>query len=313
LPSAALLLGRREFLKAVAVVLAAAAAPVTAARRVWATTRGRFFTGGERATLTALCDRILPPDRDAGAATLGAPDYIERFLTAFDHGRVPFIYAGGPFSGRTPFPDNENGTISHRRPRNSFKRFIPLTRVQEIRWRAELFGSDKVRGADFNDAALGGPLRGLRDIYREGLARVNEVAQMMAGAPFAELPVVQQDAVLAMLDRPGVLRRDPRRGGTFLDRVIEQTLEGCFTVPEYGGNHRAQGWKMVGLEGDDQPLGYSIFSRRKDGYNERPDHPMTTPNPDEFPGGVLIPRPISADADALQDLIVTLTRAFENC
>src|SRR5919197_5707649 len=119
LPSAALLLGRREFLKALAVVLAAAAAPVTAARRVWATTRGRFFTGGERATLTALCDRILPPDRDAGAATLGAPDYIERFLTAFDHGRVPFIYAGGPFSGRTPFPDNDDGTISYRRQRNS--------------------------------------------------------------------------------------------------------------------------------------------------------------------------------------------------
>src|SRR5207247_1900993 len=87
------------------------------------------------------------------------------------------------------------------------------------------------------------------------------------------------DEVLAMLDRPAVLRPDPRRGDTFLDLVIEHTLEGCFAVPEYGGNHRRGGWKMIGLEGDDQPLGYSIFSRQKNDYNERADHPMTTPNP----------------------------------
>src|SRR5438128_12031762 len=103
LPSAALLLGRREFLKALAVMLAAASAPLTAGRRAWAASRGRFFTGTERATLTALCDRILPPDRDPGAAMLGAPGYIERLLTAFDHGRVPFIYAGRPLSRPTPF------------------------------------------------------------------------------------------------------------------------------------------------------------------------------------------------------------------
>src|SRR5205823_4672019 len=233
-----LLLGRRQFLKGLGVVLAALAAPATGVRRAYAAARGRFFTGHEFATLSALCDRVIPPDRDPGARALGAARYIERMLTAFDH-RVPLVFAGGPFSNRNPFPDNDDGTPSRRRPKNAFRHFIPLTRVQEIRWRAELFGSAKVPGADFNDALLG-------------------------------------------------------------------PLAGCFAPPEYGGNHRLRGWTMLDLEGDDQPLGYSIFSRAKDGYNERPDHPMSTPNPDEVSG----PRPISAAANSVQDTIIAFTRIF---
>src|SRR5262245_48002357 len=162
--SAVLLLGRREFLKALVVVLAALAAPGTGARRAYARARGRFFTREERATLEALCDRIIPPDQDPGAKELAAPAYIEGLLTAFTGG-MPRIFAGGPFSGRNPFPDFRTGTPSRRRPPNSFRHFIPLTRVQEIRWRAEIYGSDKVPGAGFNDALLGGPLTGLRDVY----------------------------------------------------------------------------------------------------------------------------------------------------
>src|SRR2546428_6036537 len=194
----ALLLGRRDFLAGLGVLLAALAAPVVGVRRAYAAARGRFFTGHEFATLSALCDRVIPPDRDPGARALGAAHYIERMLTAFDH-RVPLVFAGGPFSNRNPFPDNDDGTPSLRRPRNAFRRFIPLTRVQGLRWRAELFGSAAVPGGDFNDAALG-PLVGLRDVYRASLARVDEVARMAAGNDFVALPADQQDQVLAMLD-----------------------------------------------------------------------------------------------------------------
>jgi len=116
-----------------------------------------------------------------------------------------------------------------------------------------------------------------------------------------------------MLDAgPAAVRfaRDPRRGVTFIDLLVQHTLEGCFTPPEYGGNHRLRGWKMLGLEGDSQPLGYSIFSKAKDGYNERRGHPMSTANPDELRHGTLTPRPISADADAIQDSIVMLSGLF---
>src|SRR5437762_1379003 len=109
-----LLLGRRQFLKGLGVVLAALAAPATGVRRAYAAARGRFFTGREFATLSALCDRVIPPDQDPGARALGAARYIERMLTAFDH-RVPLVFAGGPFSNRNPFPDNDDGTPSPRR------------------------------------------------------------------------------------------------------------------------------------------------------------------------------------------------------
>ena len=310
--SAVVLLGRRQFLKALVLVIAALAAPVTGVRRTYAKARGRFFTRQERATLDALCDRIIPPDDppgpDPGARDLGAPAYIEGLLTAFA-GRVPRIFAGGPFSDRNPFPNQRTGTPSHRRPRNDFRRFIPLTRVQEIRWRAEIFGSDAVPGANFNDAALG-RLTGLQEVYRKGLARVDQIAVAMAGGAFASLPTMEQDRVLGLLGARGAFEPDPRRP-PFINVVIQHTLEGCFAAPEYGGNRRGLGWRMLGLEGDDQPLGYSLFSKAKDGYNERPDHPMSTPNPDEVVGGTVTPRPLGPEAAAIQAAIVSATTLFE--
>lgn len=300
----AVLLSRREFLKATALATAALGLPFVGVRRAWARAKGGFFTHEERATLRALTDRILPPDHDPGARALGVPEYIEAFLTAFDGAGTPHIFAGGPFSNRNPFPDNDEGRPSHKRPPDDFATFIPLSPLQAIRWRAELFGSAAVPRAAFNDGALG-PLRGLRDIYREGLATVDQAARAMKGRPFARLPHAEQDAVFDALDR--VLPHDPRRGTSFLDVVIEHTLEGAFAPPEYGGNRHLRGWRMIGLEGDDQPLGYSIFSRATNAYVERAKHPMSTPNPDELRHGKLHPRKLSADADAIEQAIFTLT------
>src|SRR5262245_1255154 len=133
LRTATVLLGRREFLKAAAVVAAALAAPVTGGvGHALAAARGRFLSRTELRTLEALCDRILPPDRDPGAKALGAADYIDRMLAMFQDG-VPALFAGGPFSNRNPFPDLRRGRPSHRRPRDSMKTFIPPTRLQELR------------------------------------------------------------------------------------------------------------------------------------------------------------------------------------
>jgi hypothetical protein len=142
---------------------------------------------------------------------------------------------------------------------------------------------------------------------------VDQVAEAVAGAPFAKLDTTQQAAVFKMLDS-GAFMPDPRRGGmTFIDLLIQHTLEGCFSVPEYGGNLRGQGWAMVGLEGDDQPLGYSIFSLATGSYVERPDHPMSTPNPDELgPGGTVVPRPLTADGKFIQNSILTTAGLFGN-
>jgi hypothetical protein len=306
--TAALLLSRRQFLRAVAVLLAAAALPLTHARRTWAAAHGRFLTRAERDTVAALADMILPPDQHAGGAALGVAEYVDGLLTAFARGRRPRVYAGGPFSGRNPFPDNRRGVPSKRRPRNAFKHFLPLSRLQELRWRAELYGSAAVPGADFNDAALGAPLVGLRDVYRAGLARVDELAQQLEGDRFARLAPDARARVFATFSADGAFPPDARRGSTFFDVILEHTIEGAFSPPEYGGNRRLAGWEMLGIEGDNQPLGFSIYSTDRGGYLERPDHPMSTPDPGDLAAdGSLAPRGLSSDAETMQRNIVTLT------
>jgi hypothetical protein len=299
-------LSRRVFLRGAGTVLAALSLPLTAVERVAAARRGDFLTRRELRTLTALCDRIIPPDDDPGAGKLGAARYIHDLLRALDR-RTPRLFAGGPFSGRNPYPDLRRGRPSRRRPRNEFQRFLPLTDLQELRWRAELFGSATVPELADLDAQRGGPLVGLRDLYRQGLARVDEIARQETGTTFVKLDAAAQDAVFAVLDDS--FPADPRRGGrTFMDLLIQHTIEGCFSAPEYGGNARGRGWKMVGLEGDSQPLGFSLYSEELGDYVERPDHPMSTPNPDEIDA----PRPLTADGLKVQESIATLAGGFND-
>src|SRR5258706_1390052 len=157
-PSVALYLGRRDFLKALGILLAALAAPALRIERAVAKARGGFFTKQERATLEALVDRILPPDDGLpGGKALGAASYVEQLLTALDHKRKPRLFAGGPFSGRNPYPDPKTGGPSRRRPKNSFKKFIPPTRLQELFWRGEIFGTPSIPDLPALDPQLGGP------------------------------------------------------------------------------------------------------------------------------------------------------------
>src|SRR6185503_8104773 len=268
----------------------ALAAPALRIERAVAKARGGFFTAPERATLEALADRILPPDDGTpGGKAFGVASFVETLLTGLDKKKKTRLFAGGPFSGRNPYPNPKTGTPSKRRPKNSFKKFMPPTRLQELFWRGEIFGTAGIPELAANDTQLGGPKKGLRDIYRESLAKVDEVAQATKGGTFVSLSAADQDAVLKMLDR-GAFAPDQRRGGTFIDLLIRHTLEGAFSPPEYGGNIDRQGWALVGLEGDVQPLGFSIFSASANGYVERADHPMSTANPDEIgPDGTLQP------------------------
>jgi hypothetical protein len=306
-------LTRRQFLFASgAVVAAASATPPRVARALALWRHERFFTDAEFATLEALVDRILPPDQDPGAKELGVAVYIERLLTTFDRGGAG-LYRGGPYSGRTPYPNNQLGIPSSRFPDDDFLRSIPPTRLQELFWRAQLYGSQAAGIPPALDAAQGGPIIGWRDLYPQGLASVDSVAVSTAGQPFAQLSTADQDRVLAQLDSPGVLPTDPRTGKTFLDIVIQHVLEGSFSAPEYGGNRKTQGWKMLGIEGDNQPLGYSIFSFELGTYRERPDHPMSTANPNELAAdGSVVPIPLTPDGLSIQQAITNATGIIDS-
>jgi hypothetical protein len=307
-------LGRRQFLKTVGALTALAMFPFTRIERAMARVRGRFFTAHERATLGALVDRVIPADQDPGASTLGAADYIESLVTALDR-RRPFIFAGGPYSNRNPYPNYVNGTPGNRRPYDHFRHFLPLTRPQQLYWQAQLFGSSTVPEMAALDAQFGAPLVGLRDVYRQGLALVDAKANQLAGADFVDLPPAMQDTVFDAVDASAPLdhRRSLTSGNSlnFIGLLIMHTLEGCFGVPEYGGNRDELGWLMLGLEGDSQPLGFSIYSTATQSYNDRPDglHPMVAPNPNE----VGAPIPLSADGQRIQNNIATLSNAVAAC
>ena len=228
-----------------------------------------FLTDDERRALAALADQVLVPDEVAGrpgGAALGAVDYVEMLLTALDYD-PPRIHAGGPYSGRQPFPDPTTGTPSDRFPTNDFAQFIPLSRVNLAAWRLYLYGSAGVEGGGPNDAVLG-PARGLRDKVREGLC-----AAITAAAPRALDSLEPSEVATVWSGLPA----------DFKDLVIDLVLEGAFAAPEYGGNRDLEGWKLIGFGGDSQPLGYSIFDETAAIYRERVEAPMTTANPGPDP------------------------------
>jgi gluconate 2-dehydrogenase gamma chain len=71
-------INRRRFFQTAAAAAAALAAACTPVRL-----RGRFLGESELATLEAICEQIIPADRDPGAAWAGAVKYIDRQLAGF--------------------------------------------------------------------------------------------------------------------------------------------------------------------------------------------------------------------------------------
>ncbi len=252
-----------------------------------------FLSADELQTLRAVTARIIPTDDQPGALEAGAANYIDRMLAvAPDESSAGMVFAGGPFSGRTPFPDTSTGTPSTNFPPDEFAVFVPLTRLQLLSWRVRLLGSAAAPGSDFNHGVLP-PVIGWRDQYRTGLASIQSHSQQMFSADFSTLTPQQQDQVLAAVD------------STFRDLVTEHTLEGMFSAPEYGGNTDTIGWKLIGYDGDSQPLGYSIFNATTMTYEERADKPNSTANPSEDFSGV-----DTATQQVLSALVRTLQPHF---
>ncbi|MDA8045761.1 MAG: gluconate 2-dehydrogenase subunit 3 family protein [Actinomycetota bacterium] len=176
-----------------------------------------WLTDGQYRIVQAVCARLIPTDQDPGATEAGVVDYIDGLLGAFSFD-PPRIWAGGPFSGRT----GGDGAFA------SFHRLGPL---DELAWRTRIEGSRGLPEREWN-----GPVRGLQEIYAEGLDRL--------GADFADAGGDEQDRRL-------------RADEEFTRQVYGHACEGMYGAPEYGGNRAGLGWAYIGFEGDVQPRGYS--------------------------------------------------------
>jgi Gluconate 2-dehydrogenase subunit 3 len=177
----------------------------------------RFFDEQQYAVVQAACARLIPTDEQPGATEAGVVDYIDGFLGAFASD-PPLIWAGGPFSGR--FGGSPGFATFHR-----------LGPRDELAWRTRIEGS-----LGIPERERLGPVVGLQEHYREGIAALGE--------DFADVDGEEQDRRL-------------REHKTFTRLLHDHACEGMYGAPEYGGNRDLVGWRNIGWDGDVQPRGYT--------------------------------------------------------
>jgi len=102
---------------------------------------------------------------------------------------------------------------------------------------------------NYIDRQLCGPLEGLRDAYRNGIAAVESSSRTLYGVAFAPLAAAQQVELLTLMEQG----RAPAESWPqissheFFNLLIDQTMQGFYGDPRHGGNRDGVSWKMLGI------------------------------------------------------------------
>jgi gluconate 2-dehydrogenase gamma chain len=103
----------------------------------------------------------------------------------------------------------------------------------------------------------------LQQLYREGVATLDRIADERFGKAFKDLEDAQQDDVIAVIAGPKPEPLAPGRRGafgtvlqsagddglSFFDTLALHTRQGFYGDPVYGGNDGRIGWKVIGFPG----------------------------------------------------------------
>jgi len=85
--------------------------------------------------------------------------------------------------------------------------------------------------------------------YRQALAALDKYCRATyAGKPFAQIPDNEKDKFLSGLEK-GQMHLEGTNGRAFFELLLQNTREGFFADPVYGGNRDMVGWKMIGYPG----------------------------------------------------------------
>jgi len=87
-----------------------------------------------------------------------------------------------------------------------------------------------------------------QEVYRTGIREANLHCVKQYGRSFDKLAVAQKDEVLRGLDE-GKIELESVRSRFFFNMLLNNTIEGFFSDPIYGGNRNKVGWKLVGFPG----------------------------------------------------------------
>jgi gluconate 2-dehydrogenase gamma chain len=87
------------------------------------------------------------------------------------------------------------------------------------------------------------------DVYRAAIAAVNRYTADAKGRAFAALATEDQDAVLTAIEKGEAELKGPVAAKAFFGLLLQNTIEGFFADPIYGGNRDMAGWTMIGFPG----------------------------------------------------------------
>ena len=86
-------------------------------------------------------------------------------------------------------------------------------------------------------------------MYRAAIKAIDAaVVRESRGGSFARLAAADQDAFLRRLEK-GDVALDGADGKAFFAQLLQNTLEGFWSDPIYGGNRDLVGWKLIGFPG----------------------------------------------------------------
>ncbi|MDB5459910.1 MAG: twin-arginine translocation pathway signal protein [Caulobacteraceae bacterium] len=87
-------------------------------------------------------------------------------------------------------------------------------------------------------------------LYRAAIKAIDDAAgRANGGKTFAKLGPAQQDALLRQLEAGQIALDGGVDAKTFFAQLLQNTLEGFFSDPIYGGNRDMAGWKLIGFPG----------------------------------------------------------------
>jgi hypothetical protein len=185
-----------------------------------------FFNLHEAATVDAIVSRLMPGDEsDPGAHEAGVVFYIDRSLSGTNLGYSLKTYTQGPF----PVIAEEPVSVTASSNRYQYD-FIDLGTGQASR-----YGYQSVLSP--------------QEVYRRGLEYVDAYAQSKHEKNFVDLTADEQDAILGEMQEDKATGFDGPSGRAFFTQLRNDTIEGMFSDPMYGGNQGLVGWKLIGYPG----------------------------------------------------------------
>jgi hypothetical protein len=185
-----------------------------------------FFNTHEAATVDAIVSRLMPGDEsDPGAHEAGVVFYIDRNLGGANLGYTLKTYTQGPF----PVISEEPVSVTASSNRNQYD-YIDLGTNQASR-----YGYQSVLSP--------------QEIYRRGLEYLDAYAQGKHENNFVDLTTDEQDAILGEMQEDKATGFEGPSGRAFFTQLRNDTIEGMFSDPMYGGNQGLVGWKLIGYPG----------------------------------------------------------------